>query len=159
MERDDSLQDGGCLSEIGNAGQNRRDAEGTMITIEQCKPGWLYQIIGRNADVGIYDPEQKGFKISRHKFGSIFIDNEFHWHADPRFGTAKPIREIEEAPKFANNQDMVAYLEQKYEELKARGPIPGWTHRDTEKCHRHPDRDGYFSVKGKPACEECLNEQ
>lgn len=129
-----------------------------MILVEECKPGWLYQVIARNADVGIYDLEHKGFKVSRHKFGSVFIDIELHWHTDSHFGTAKPIREIEEAPKFDNDNAMIAYLEQKYEELKARGPIPGWRQSDNDNCYWHPDRDGYFTVKHKPACEECLKE-
>lgn len=132
-----------------------------MIPIEQCKPGWLYQIIARNADLGIYDPKEKGFKIRRIKFSDIFIFTEIHWHADEHYGTAKPIREIEEAPKevFKSEEAMLAYLEQKHVELKARGPIPSWTGRDDDKCNWHPDRDGYFTVHNKPACEECLHER
>jgi hypothetical protein len=74
------------------------------IPIEKCKNRHLYIISARNADIGVYIAEEKAFKISRFKFGSNFIDKEYHWDIEPLEvlpppfpklqGTAKPLEKL-----------------------------------------------------------------
>lgn len=53
------------------------------ISMDKCKDKHLYIISARNADIGVYIAEEKGFKISRYKFKSNFIDIEYHWDIEP----------------------------------------------------------------------------
>lgn len=48
-----------------------------------------YLCNARNFQVGKWN--EKGFLYDRHKFGDIFEDIEFHYDADPRYGTVQPI--------------------------------------------------------------------
>jgi hypothetical protein len=64
------------------------------IKIEDLKGGYLYKIKARNAEYGIWIPEKKSFAISRIKFGSNFIFEEYHWDCEA-FATARPVEEIE----------------------------------------------------------------
>lgn len=89
-----------------------------MIPFSECKPGWTYQIIARNASVGIFDSEKRGFVIRRYKFGHINTFVELHWEVDDRFGTAQPIKEIEEAPELKTEQEILDYLGIKTKELE-----------------------------------------
>lgn len=94
------------------------------IPMNECKGGYLYEVECRNGRVGIYNAKQKGFIISRHKFGSNFVFIEFHWDTGEPHGTACPLREIEKAPDFGpanklletNNKEVLDYLNKKTEE-------------------------------------------
>lgn len=82
------------------------------LKMEDLKQGYLYRVVCRNADFGIWDSEQKGFVIRRIKFGDIFLFTEYHWDTGAPFGTAKPIAEIEKAPfdNFEQEQKILDYL-------------------------------------------------
>lgn len=58
-----------------------------------------YTIFARNAYVGIWIAEVRGFLISRYKLSPdpyLFI--EYHWDTGEPFGTAKPLSLIERCP-------------------------------------------------------------
>lgn len=88
------------------------------IKIEDCKDGWLYLIAARNSCLGIYDEKDKGFVISRFKFKNNFLFTEYHWDADPTFGTVKPLKILEQAPHFDTDSDKLQYLNEKTKEYK-----------------------------------------
>jgi hypothetical protein len=101
-----------------------------MIKIKDCKDGFLYRIDARNARVGIYDKEQLGFIISRHKFKDNFLYVEYHWDVGTikpelkQHGTAAPIEELGPTklsflPEM-NDEEKLKFLNQQEEEL---GPM------------------------------------
>ncbi len=72
-----------------------------MITIENCKEGRLYRIKARNIRMGVFSSKaygKPGFAGIREKFGNRFLDIEYHYDADPHFGTATPLEEAGEYP-------------------------------------------------------------
>lgn len=85
----------------------------SWIPIEECKDGWVYYIHARNAKVGIYDKNEKGFTISRHKFSDNYLFVEYHWDTGEPYGTVKPIKELESAPHFSNEAEKLAWLNEK----------------------------------------------
>lgn len=92
----------------------------TYIKIEDLKEGWLYEIDGRCASLGIWSvlKDNKFFIVSRYKYGDNFPFGE--WHYDSDEGTAKPLKEIEEVPievSYDNVAEILAYLNAKREEL------------------------------------------
>ena len=76
------------------------------IKIEDLKSGYLYKIAARNASYGIWIPQRKSFAISRIKFGSNYIFEEYHWDC-PAFATAKPLEEIEKSPFNVEDTEIV----------------------------------------------------
>lgn len=88
------------------------------IALEKCIDGHLYKINARNGIFGIFVKGEgkkhvqgnDAFKLSRHKFGSNFIEHEFHWDTGEPFGTVKPLEDLGEAQKFDNDKDMLKYL-------------------------------------------------
>ena len=64
------------------------------LKMTDMKARFVYLIMARNAHIGIWIPEEKGFLISRTKFKDNFLFTEYHWDADPHFGTAKPFKEL-----------------------------------------------------------------
>ncbi len=99
------------------------------IKIEDLKGGYLYKIGARNADYGIWIPERKGFAISRVKFGSNYIFEEYHWDC-PAFATAKPIEEIEKSPFEA---DVIEILHTESED----GKTKYFGYRDEDKLLKY----------------------
>jgi calcineurin-like phosphoesterase family protein len=89
-----------------NASNNIPDAE--------CIDGYLYWISGRNAQVGVYVRESQSFMVPREKFGHVFVDKEYHWDVDPRYGTVKPLQRLERSPFKSDYEtaDMLAYLQE-----------------------------------------------
>lgn len=67
------------------------------IKIPDLKNLGLYEIQARNGAYGIWIAKEKGFFLSRIKFGDNFMFMEYHWDC-PAWATAKPIRFIEQAP-------------------------------------------------------------
>lgn len=67
------------------------------LKIDQLKDGYLYEIMARNADYGIWLSDIAGFMISRNKFGDNFVFVEHHWD-NKEYPTARPIKEIEKSP-------------------------------------------------------------
>lgn len=51
--------------------------------------GQKYWCNARNFTIGTWTGD--GFDYKRTKFGSTFIDCEFHWDDGPPFGTVKPL--------------------------------------------------------------------
>jgi len=83
------------------------------IPLEKCKDGWLYRIDARNSSLGIYNVKKKCFFISRNKFGTNFIFEEYHWDTGEPYGTVKPLEEIKFAGNFNNDDERLAYLNNK----------------------------------------------
>lgn len=67
------------------------------LKMDELKDGYLYKIIARNANYGIWRSDTQGFTISRIKFGNNFVFEEYHYDC-PSFATAQPISEIEKSP-------------------------------------------------------------
>jgi len=80
-----------------------------MIPMNQCKTGYLYRLCSRHLALGIWIAEGKAFYGIRTKFGTRFLDYEYHWDIGEPYGTARPVEEIEKFP----GGDMFAYLEGK----------------------------------------------
>lgn len=67
--------------------------------IDSMLPGMAYTIWARNAHVGIWLPNEKGFLISRYKAQPTpFLSVEYHWDVGEPLGTAKPLHPIESCP-------------------------------------------------------------
>lgn len=67
------------------------------IKMDDLENGYLYRIIARNARLGIWYEDHRSFLISRFKFGSNFLFEEFHWDC-PAFATARPLEKLEKSP-------------------------------------------------------------
>jgi len=67
------------------------------LKMDQLKAGYLYKVKARNASYGIWLPQRQGFIISRIKFGSNFLFEEYHWDCEA-WATVKPLEEIEKSP-------------------------------------------------------------
>ena len=91
---------------------NANDLE-SWLPLDQCKDGYLYHIAARNASIGIFRADRKGFEIRRKKFSRIYRFVEYHWDTGVPYGTVKPIAEIEQAPTFASEPEFIAYMESK----------------------------------------------
>lgn len=90
-----------------------------MIPMSECKPGYLYVIRARNARIGIYNSSEEGsFTISRYKFQANYLFEEYHWDTGAPFGTAKPIRELCEAPAFQDDKEKLTWLNRMVEEYE-----------------------------------------
>lgn len=68
------------------------------IELKQCKNLYLYRILARNGNFGIFIKERNTFILSRQKFGSNYPFEEYHYDTGPPFGTVRPIEEIELSP-------------------------------------------------------------
>lgn len=69
------------------------------IPIDQCEEGYLYRIRARNIVLGVYtETPRPSFIGIRTKFGSRFLDKEYHYSIDARFGTATPVEKLELCP-------------------------------------------------------------
>lgn len=82
-----------------------------MIPLKDCKKGYAYRLEARNFQAGIFDGDT-GFIGLRDKFGSIFLDTEYHWDTGAPFGTVHPIKEIGfYDTNLEKNQKMFDFLE------------------------------------------------
>jgi hypothetical protein len=86
------------------------------IPIVQCRDSYLYFIIARNSNLGIYNEKDKSFTISRFKFKLNYLFEEDHWDTGEPFGTVKPLKEICEVARFKNDEDKLKYLNNKANE-------------------------------------------
>ena len=80
----------------------------TYIQIKECQDGYLYRIDARNASLGIWDAEKKGFVIRRTQYEKTFLWMEFHW--DAPLGTAKPLEVLEKATCADDVTEQFVYL-------------------------------------------------
>lgn len=68
------------------------------IKLDKCRHGYLYRLRSRNLSFGIYNKDNKGFIGIRTKFGSKFLDTEYHWDTGAPYGTACPQIEVGKCP-------------------------------------------------------------
>ncbi len=69
------------------------------IKIANLKDNHSYKIYARNAYVGVWNKNNKGFLISRYKAGSNpYLFYESHWDIGEPGGTVKPLALIEKCP-------------------------------------------------------------
>lgn len=87
-----------------------------MISINDCKDGFLYIIKARNSFLGIYKEENKSFIIRRVKYKLIYLYEENHWETGEPHGTAKPIKELFKVPQHYLHDEgtTLSYLEEQY---------------------------------------------
>jgi hypothetical protein len=64
------------------------------IDLDKCEDKCIYFINARNGLVGVFRKETKGFILSRHKFDSNFLFEEYHYDTGEPFGTVKPIEKL-----------------------------------------------------------------
>jgi hypothetical protein len=88
----------------------------TYIPLDLCKDSFLYIINARDATIGIYNEKDFSFTISRTKFSSNFLFEEYHWDTGSPFRTAKPLKEIGPVPAM-NEDEKLAFLNKKEREL------------------------------------------
>jgi len=104
------------------------------LHIDNLIPNMAYTIWARNAYVGIWLPDEKGFLISRYKMHPIpFLSVEYHWDIGEPLGTAKPLRPLEKCPlplpslsDYRNdeiNSNLCVWLDALEEHNP---PLPGW---------------------------------
>ncbi len=79
------------------------------LSIPDLKKGYLYYIFARNSHLGIWLPESNGFLISRFKYDRNYLFTEYHWDWNDRFGTVKPLKEIEESPFAVKELGQIRY--------------------------------------------------
>ena len=83
-----------------------------MIPIKECKDNHLYIIKARNASIGIFNEKDSSFTISRTKFSSNYLFDEYHWDTGEPYGTAKCLKELEPVPPMEESEKL-AYLNAK----------------------------------------------
>lgn len=62
----------------------------TRIPIGECLHGGLYRVEARNFSIGVYSSDSTGFIGIRQKFGTQYLDTEYHWDIGAPHGTASP---------------------------------------------------------------------
>lgn len=81
------------------------------IPIRECKDSCLYIINARNSNLGIYNKKDCSFTISRVKFSSNFLFDEFHWDTGAPYGTVKPLKELHLTNlSFSNDDEKLRFL-------------------------------------------------
>lgn len=96
------------------------------IQLEDCVDNNLYIIDARNASIGIFRKETGGFLISRTKFTSNYIFEEYHWDIykiNPElehYGTVKPLKCLGEQRVSYNSPDneLLIFLNDYYKEYR-----------------------------------------
>lgn len=71
------------------------------IALINCKHDFAYKLRSRNLKFGVFNINDNSFVGIREKFGSKFLETEFHFDVIETslvVGTASPIRELEEMP-------------------------------------------------------------
>jgi hypothetical protein len=81
------------------------------IPMNECLDGWLYEIVGRRARLGIYRAEHQTFTILDHEYEETSLFHENHWDDNPSTGTAKPVRPLEQVTVGASRAELIAFLE------------------------------------------------
>jgi len=66
----------------------------SYISLNQCADKGVYFINARNGLVGVFRAKTRGFILSRFKFDSNFLFEEYHWDTGEPFGTVKPIERL-----------------------------------------------------------------
>ena len=65
---------------------------------EELEHGQAYAVIGRNFYVALWNEKRGVFHGIRHKFGDVFVDDEYYWDDTDddgnEYGTVKPLRKL-----------------------------------------------------------------
>ena len=69
-----------------------------MISLENCKHGYVYEIDSRNLSHGVFNSKDNGFIGIRNKFRNNFLFTEYHWDTGEPYGTVIPLKELEKVP-------------------------------------------------------------
>ncbi|WP_034641160.1 hypothetical protein [Chitinilyticum aquatile] len=107
------------------------------LGIDQMQAGMAYAIWARNAYVGLWLPEERGFLISRYKmYPTPYLFVEYHWETGEPFGTVKPLRPLEICP-------IPLVPTSAYHEERDNAQLCGWLDALEE---RHPPLSGWDSI-------------
>jgi hypothetical protein len=87
------------------------------IPMSECRDGYVYRIAARCGGFGVYNVEKKCFSLSRHKFGSNFIDDEYHWDTGEPHGTVKPLEDYGKFTGLKHEEYLLPYLNVLEEEM------------------------------------------
>ena len=88
------------------------------IPLEECENGALYRIEARNFWLGVFNKETQGFVGVRHKFGQVYLFEEYHWDC-PQFATVRPIEKLEVCPVnpvTEANAELFEWMQRKVEQ-------------------------------------------
>lgn len=77
------------------------------LKIEECKQRKIYRLQSRNLAYGVFDGKN-GFIGIRSKFGHEYLFTEYHYDADPHYGTVRPIEEVGELREWVPLQETLA---------------------------------------------------
>ena len=91
------------------------------IRLEDCIDGHVYKICARNGSFGVFSRGKKKddkewangnntFTLSRWKFSSNYLFDEFHWDLGKPFGTVKPVEDLGPSPVFKDDKEKLKYL-------------------------------------------------
>lgn len=64
-----------------------------FIGLDDCVNRRLYWVRSRNLEIGVFRAEKRGFLGLRYKFGTCFVDTEFHFQTEA-FNTAYPLKDL-----------------------------------------------------------------
>lgn len=92
-----------------------------LIPKDLCEEGYIYAGIGRNFNVALY--REGKFYGERYKFGTTFIDSEYHWDLGAPYGTFVPLMRCEKYDKpfnfeYMENKDLQKRLNELSEEIE-----------------------------------------
>jgi hypothetical protein len=113
----------------------------------ECVHNGLYLVHARNFSLGVWDASIKEFKGIRCKFGSRFIDDEWHYNRGMPYGTAKPYRLLEMWPGGDDGQ-LFEYLDQARERYKT---LTEKLYDEMQKCRQDWEASGGKDPAVKPA--------
>lgn len=90
----------------------------SYISLNDCIDGHVYRIRARNGGFGIFKrgsgdkfmPGNNSFTLSRWKFGSNYLFDEYHWDMGEPFGTVKPLEDLGSVPEFKDDDEVLNYL-------------------------------------------------
>lgn len=90
------------------------------IPLKDCQEGHLYILYARNAALGIFDKETQGFILLRNKMGREYAFTEAHWDTGRPYGTARPLEDLGEAPRFIDPEEFKRFMKNHPERVRAR---------------------------------------
>jgi hypothetical protein len=114
------------------------------IQMDSIELGRVYLIHARNGGIGVAVRKSGalGYWLHREKFGRHFLFVEYDWDEGPPFGTAIPLRLLEDVPPAyepAEDQD---------EDEQRQRPLLDWL-AEKERQHTAEIQDAWRAVLGK----------
>jgi hypothetical protein len=136
------------------------------LKVDELEDRGVYRIIARNIAVAVYRADRHEFIGIRTKFGSRFLDGEYHWDpgkdGDGTYGTAQPTRKLEiQLPAGIPAEDYLGPMADEagrevfFDETpddngkgrKDYKPVRGWVYKDTGEVVPDGVKHGYKSNK------------